>query len=168
MNRFGTLLTRHRNLFLLLLLLSTLLVSSIANRTRLERAASTVNIPVTEVVAQPDTSLERFRRQRDETARADRSALEALCAQENLDSRTREDAALRLTRLVDEQQKQTAMEGALINSSLSPCVAVVTGSSLTLVTQKQTLTGRDTALVMSLAQTHVGSSPEEIRIITAE
>lgn len=164
----GDILTKHRNLFLLMLLVITLLVSGIANRQRLEAASSTVEIPVTEVLAQPSSALEAYRMQRDEAALVDISALEALCAQANLDSRTREDAAQRLQAIIDSRQAQTALEGALLDSSLSPCVAVVSNGSVTIVTEKTSVTDKAAALVMTLAAAHAGASPENVRIITAE
>lgn len=168
MNQLGNLLTKHRNLILLLLLVVTLLVSGAANRERIEAASATVNIPVTKVSAKSVSALEAYRRTRDETALRDISALEALCSQENLDSRTREDAARRLQELTENRQAQSALEGALLSSSLSPCVAVVAGGSVTIVTEKSDVTDKDTALVMTLAAAHAGTLPENVRIITAE
>ncbi len=168
MTKLGEWLTRHRNLFLLMLLLITLLVSGMANRERLEAASATVDIPVTEVLSQPSSALETYRIQRDQATLADMAALDALCAQTNLDSRTREDAAAKLQSIIDSRQMQTALEGALLDSSLSPCVAVVSGGSVTIVTGKATVTEKDTALVLTLAAAHAGASPENVRIITAE
>lgn len=168
MKKLGDLLTRHRNLFLLLLLLSTLAVSSVANRERLEEASATVHIPVTSAVPGTVSRLESYRQARDETYQSDLTALEALCAQSDLDERTREDAAARMQVLIDCRQGQNALEGALLNSSLSPCVAVVAGGSVTIVTEKSAITQADSALVMTLAKAHVDVAPECVRIITAE
>lgn len=168
MNRLGNLLTKHRNLFLLLLLVMTLLVSSAANRERLAAASATVEIPITETSSKPVSALEAYRLTRDEAALNDISALEALCSQVNLDSRTREDAAQRLQEITGNRQAQTALEGALLNSSLYPCVAVVSGGSVTIVTEKSAVTDQDAALVMTLASAHAGVSPENVRIIAAE
>lgn len=161
----GDLLTKHRNLFLLILLGGTLIISGIAAQ---EQEAATVNIPVVETAAQPVDALEAFRIQRDRDALSDIAALEKLCAQENLDESLREDASNRLQSIIDSRQAQSALEGALLNSSLYPCVAVVTGGSVTIVTGKTTITDQDAALVMTLAAAHAGASPQDVRIITAE
>ena len=168
MKRLGDLLTRHRNLFLLLLLVCTLSVSSAANRERLEAASATVHIPVTEAVSGNLSRLERYRQARDTAYRNDLDALEALCAQPDLDERTREDAAARMQLLISCHEAQTALEGALLNSSLSPCAAVVAGGNVTIVTGKSAVTKADSALVLSLAKAHADAAPECVRIITAE
>lgn len=166
--KLGEQLTKHRNLFLLILLVATLIVSGIANRERLEAASTTVDIPVTEVSAKPSGALETYRQQRDADTKSDVAALEALCAQEQLDAQTREDAAVRLQSIIENRQTQSALEGALLNSSLYPCVAVVSGDSVTIVTEKSAVTDKDTALILTLAAAHANASPENIRIITAK
>lgn len=168
MIKWGDLLTRHRNVFLLLLLLTTLIVSGYANQEQLESASVTVSIPVTEASAASLSPLEAYRRQRDQETLSDITALEQLIAQPALDESTRQAAAERLQALIDKRQSQISLEGALTGSSLSPCVAVAEGGSLTIVTEKKTITQQDTALVLTLTAAHVGVSPENVRIITAE
>ena len=164
----GELLTKHRNLFLILLLAATLVVSAAANREKLATASATVNIPVTETAAQPATALERYQLQRAEEQNADTAALEALCSQTLLDKQTRENAAARLQSIIDCRQAESAIEGALSGSSLYPCVAVIAGDSLTLVTGKSAITDKDAILVMTLAKAHAGITPEHVRILPAE
>lgn len=168
MNRLGEWLTKRRNAFLLTLLIATLAVSGYANRQRLQDSVTTVSIPVTEVAAQPVSALEAYRQQRDQTALADIATLEKLCAQKTLDVTTREAAATQLQAIIDARQGQSALEGALAGSSLSPCVAVISNGSVTIVTGKTDVTEKDSALVMTLAAAHVGAAPENIRIITAK
>ena len=167
MSNIGEMLTRHRNLFLLALLITTLAVSGYASRQRLQERSATVDIPVTETVAQPQSALDRYRQQRDQEALSDIAALERLIAQATLDESTREAAAAQLQEIIDNRQAQSALEGALSGSSLYPCAAVVSGGSVTIVTQKSTVTDKDSALVMTLAAAHVGVAPENVRIITA-
>lgn len=168
MNHLGEWLTKHRNAFLLTLLIATLAVSGYTNRQRLKDSGTTVSIPVTEVAAQPISALEAYRRQRDQTALADLAALEKLCAQQTLDASTREAAAAQLQAMIADRQGQSALEGALAGSSLAPCVAVVSNGSVTIITEKVSITEKDSALVMTLAAAHVGAAPENIRIITAK
>ena len=166
MSRLCEILTRHHNLLLVLLLVITMIISSASNQNRVESAS--VEIPVTETFSEASNAMELYRRQRDKKTQENRSSLELLCAQGNLDLRTREDASAKLQSLVEYNQAQTAMEGALLNSSLYPCIAVVTENSVTIVTEKTAITERDSALVMSLAAIHTSASPDNIRIITAE
>lgn len=163
----GNWIHRHRNLLLLALLLTTMAVSYLVNQRQLAQEASAVTIPVTEVIAPTAAPIEQFRQERDAAAVRDMAALEALCAQENLDAQTRADAAAQLKRLIDVRQKQTALEGALLESGIAPCAAVVAEGSVTIVTEKATLTDGETALLLTMAQTHAGVEPSGVRVITA-
>ena len=165
MNKLGVFLTQHRNAFLLLLLVTTLVLSS---QTRQTAATATVDIPVTETAASPVSPLQAYRLQRDQEALADIASLEALIAQPLLEASTREDAADLLQQLITRRQAESAMEGALVSSSLFPCVAVIANDCLTIVTEKSDITSRDSALVLTLAAAHTGVTPENIRIITAQ
>ena len=168
MNQLGQWLTKHRNAFLLGLLTLTLVVSGYANQQRVTAASSTVSIPVMETATQPLSPLESCRQQRDQEALRDMAALETLINQPLLDEATREAAADQLAALVSNRQAQSALESALSGSSLHPCVAVVSNESVTIVTEKSAVTDKDSALVLTLAAAHVGTSPENVRIITAE
>lgn len=167
MRRLGDMLTRHRNIFLAALLGTTLILSGYANHERRQDSASAVDIPILEAAAQQLSPLEAYRYQRDQDALSDIDALEALIAQPTLDKSTREAAAAQLQEIIDNRQAQSGMEGALLNSSLSPCVVVVSGGSVTIVTEKTNVTDKDSALVLTLTAAHVGASPERVRIITA-
>lgn len=166
MNRLGEMLTKHRNTFLLMLLISTLLVSGY--HAKQQGASATVDIPVTATASQTLSPLESYRQQRNQDAISDINALEKLISQSTLDENTRDDAVRRLEEIITSRQAQSALEGALVGSSLSPCVAVVAGDSLTIVTEKGVITDKDSALVMTLAAAHAGIAPENVRIITAE
>lgn len=163
MNKLGVLLTRHRNAFLLTLLATTLALSSLAGQ---PSPPATVDIPVTEAAAAPVSALEAYRLQRDQDTLADIAALEELIAQPLLDASTRENAAGRLQEIIDCRQAQSALEGALVSSSLAPCVAVIAENCLTIVTEKADITSRDSALILTLAAAHASVKPENIRIIT--
>lgn len=168
MNKLGDLLTKHRNSFLLGLLIITLAVSGYASRQQATEASATVEIPVTEAAAQPLSPLETYRQQRDQEARSNIAALEKLIAQVNLDEATRDAAAQQLQQIIDNRQAQTALEGALIGSSLYPCAAVVSEGNVTIVTEKAAVTDKDSALVLTMAAAHAGASPENVRIISAK
>lgn len=166
--KLGELLTKHRNAFLLILLVATLIISGYVNQEEPQATSASVDIPVTEVAAQPVSALEAYRQQRDQEAKADIAALEKLISQTTLDASTREAAADQLQEIIDNRQGQSALEGALSGSSLYPCVAVISGGSVTIVTEKSAVTDKESALVMTLAAAHVGASPEKVRIITSK
>lgn len=167
-NNAGVFLTRHKNTLLLLLLVTTLLLGSTINRSRLEEGQTAVSIPVMKTNNAAATPLEAFRQSREEALLADMAALQALCDQEGLDTQTRSDAAQRLQRIVDQHQAQLAIEGALSTSSLAPCAAVVRTGSVTVVTEKQTITQQDSALVIAVAKEQAGVSSDGVQVITAQ
>lgn len=164
MNQF---LAKYRNYFLFVALLATLAVSYFAHQERLLRASATVSLPVEQVTASPSGKLEEFRLRRDESLQTDMAALQALCDQDNLDAQTREDAAAKLQALIDTRQAQLALEGALTQSGVYPCLAVISPGSVTIVTEKATLSDGESALVMTLAQAHAGVEPSGVRVMTA-
>lgn len=168
MKKAGEFLTRHRNLFLLALLLTTLCISSAANRQRLEEARETTALPVMKTESQPSAAVSAYIDERDAAHQRDVAALTALCAQDGLDAQTLQDAAERLMQLTANREAQQALEDALAGSSLAPCAAVVSGGSVTIVSSKADVTDEDAALVMTLAAAHAGVPPENVRIITAE
>ena len=163
----GNWIHKHRNLLLLALLLTTMAASYLVNQRQMAQDASTVTIPVTEVAAPTATPIEQYRQERDAAALTDMAALESLCAQESLDAQTRADAAAQLKRLIDARQTQTAPAGALLESGIAPFAAVVSEGSVTIVTEKATLTSGETALLLTMAQTHAGVEPSGVRVITA-
>ena len=158
---------KHRNALLLLCLLATLAASWFFTNQRLTEAAATVSLPVEQLSAPAATRLEEFRIRQEETFLADMATLQSLCSQENLSAATREDAARQLQRMVDNRQSQLALEGALSQSGVYPCVAVISQGSVTIVTGKSDLSSGESALVMTLAQAHTGVEPAGVRVMTA-
>lgn len=157
----------HRNLLLLTLLLTTMAVSYFANQRVQTQTTPTVSLPVVSTTAAPPSPMEEFRESRDSSALEDMASLEALVAQPELDAQTRADAAAQLQRIVDHRQKETALEGALTQSGVYPCVAVVDEGSVTIVTEKADLSDGETALVLTMAQVHAGVEPSGVRVVTA-
>lgn len=158
---------KHINALLLACLLITLAASWFFTNQRLTEAAATVSLPVEQVSVPTASRLEEFRARREETTLADIATLQTLCDQENLADATRQDAAAQLQRIVDTRQAQLALEGALVQSGVAPCVAVITEGSVTVVTEKPSISDGESALVMTLAQAHAGIAPSGVRVITA-
>ena len=158
---------KNLNPILIGVLLATMVISYAANQRRLSEATATVSLPVLSVTAPPGSALETYRRQREETALADMAALQALCGEESLDEDARAGAANQLQQLIARREQQSALEGALAQSGLSPCVAVITEGSVTIVTEREDVSAAESALVMTLAGAHAGVSPSGVRIITA-
>ena len=159
----------HLNKLLLGLLMLTLVASYLIQQKQLEARSASVSLPVT-VTSSPSASsaLEDYRARREETVLADMAALQSLVDQTDLDDQIRQDAAIRLQQLVDTREKQLALEGALATSGFSPCVAVVSEGSVTVVTEKTTLSSGESALLLTMAQSHTGVSGSGVRVITAE
>lgn len=164
----GDWMTRHKNLLLALLLLATMVASSLSNQERLAKEAATVSLPVVEPYAEPAGKIELFRQQRDAASLQDMAALQALVDQVGLDAQTRAEAAEQLRALVDAREKQLALEGALLESGIHPCVAVVSAGQVTIVTEKAALTDDETALLMTMAQLHAGAVPAQVSVITTD
>ena len=164
----GEWITRHKNLLLVLLLLATMVVSSLANQERLEQEASTVSLPVVEPYAEPAGKIELFRQQRDAASLRDMAALQSLIDQTQLDQQTRDEAAEQLRSLVDAREKQLALEGSLLQSGVYPCVAVVSAGQVTIVTEKSTLTEDETSLLMTMTQLHTGAQPAQVSVMTVD
>ena len=162
----GSLLHKHRNLLLITLLAITLAISSLSNqRTRLD-TAQTVSLPIVPSSVPDLSPIEQYKETRDAAALKDMAALETLVNQQDLDPQTRADAAAQLQRLVEQRQKQTALEGALTQSGVYPCAAVVEEGSVTIVTGKSNLSEGETALVLTMAQLHAAAMPSGVRVIT--
>ncbi|MGN0794871.1 MAG: SpoIIIAH-like family protein [Aristaeellaceae bacterium] len=163
---FGAFLTRHRNLLLIVVTASALAVSSAVNRRRLEGERTTTSLPVT--ATQSAGAVTVYAQERQDAYLADVTALQAVCSDASLESRTREAAAARLTQLVADREAAKALETALQGSSLSPCAAVVSGTQVTIVTQNADFTAEDAAMALLLAEAHAGAKPSEVRIITGD
>ena len=153
-------LTRHRSLFMVVLMTSALLVSSVVNQRRLEEDAQTVSLPVTSAVSV-------FQAEHADAYMTDVAALHAVSINGTLDTATREAAAQRLTQLTADREAEAALDRLLATSSLAPCAAVVSGGSVTIVTEKAAVTQEETALVLTLAAAHAGAAPESVHIMTA-
>lgn len=164
----GNWLHKHRNMLLITLLALTLTASCLANQHYMEEIAPTVSLPVMQTTQAPLSYIEQYRKERDASALKDMAALETLVNQADLDPQTRADAAAQLQRMVSQRQKQTALEGALVQSGVYPCAAVVEEGSVTIVTGKADLSDGETALVLTMAQLHAGVLPSGVRVITAD
>lgn len=163
----ATFLIRHKNALLTALLIITMVVSCLCYMNGREADSISVSIPVVNTAPLSSTPLEQFRRQRDDTTAADMAVLRDLCAQDALDDRTREDAALQLQRMIDRREKQLALEGALSQSGIAPCAAVVSEGCVTIVTEKDSLSSSENTLILTLCSAHAGVEPSGVRVITA-
>ena len=157
---------KYRNLLLLGLLVVMLAVSSQLNTNRISEESTAVALPVTySGSAAQQTPMEVYRQQRDETALQDMAALQALVDASEVDEQTREDAALRLQTLVSQREQQSALEGALLESGLWPCVAVVTPGSVTVVTGRESLSEEERTLLLTMVQAHTEVDAGGVRIV---
>ena len=165
MHALGSLLEKHRNTCLILLMAAAFVVG-LAQEQPATQAA--VSIPVSASVTPALNKLDAYRRERDQARAADLAVLERLADNPEADAQIRDAASAQLHVLIAARELQAAVEGALLNSSLSPCVAIVTDGSLTIVTGKSAPTERDMALVLEIARVHAGIAPENVRLITSD
>lgn len=132
----------------------------------LERPAQEgLSLPVLTAAQEETDAFERFRQQREEERKADRASLEKLLERDDLDAQTLEDAAAALQRLVTWNEEELALEGALTKSRISPCLAVRSEGMVTVVTQKDSLSEGESALLLTLCEAHTGVSPEGVKVI---
>lgn len=132
----------------------------------LERPAQEgLSLPVLTAAQEETDAFERFRQQREEERKADRASLEKLLERDDLDAQTLEDAAAALQRLVTWNEEELALEGALTKSRISPCLAVRSEGMVTVVTQKDSLSEGESALLLTLCEAHTGVSPKGVKVI---
>ena len=65
-------------------------------------------------------------------------------------------------------EEELALEGALTKSRLSPCVAVRSEGMVTVVTEKEGLSEGESALLLTLCETHCGVAPSGVKVLCAE
>ena len=106
-----------------------------------------------------------YQTRRDEERKTDRAALEKLLERNDLDTASRQDATATLARIVDWNEQELALEGALTKSRLSPCIAVRSEGMVTVVTDRAELSEGESALLLTLCETHCGVSPEGVKVI---
>ena len=168
MKTAGEFITRHRHLLLIALLTVTLLVSSDANRRRLEDEAVVTSIPVTQTADTASIAVATYVSERDAAYQQDIATLTALLSQDGIGERAQQDAADQLQAMIRRREARDAIEEILASTDLAPCAAVITGDAMTLVTAKSVPSAEDSALVLTLAAAHADIAPEKVHIITAE
>lgn len=131
------------------------------------QASAGMAMPILTPTAQAQSALERFRTEREQERKQDRASLEKLLDDEAVDAQIREDAAQTLARLVQWNQEELALEGALAKTRLTPCVAVRSEGMVTVVTEKETLSEGESALLLTLCEAHAGVPPEGVKVICA-
>lgn len=128
-------------------------------------AQQSIALPVLTTAQESVDAFESFRAKREEERKADRASLEKLLERDDLDAQTLEDAAAALQRLVTWNQEELALEGALAKSRISPCLAVRSEGMVTVVTEKESLSEGESALLLTLCEAHTGVSPEGVKVI---
>ena len=124
-----------------------------------------VSLPVLTTTQEVTDAFESFRAEREEERKADRASLEKLLERDDLDAQTLEDVAAALQRLVTWNEEELALEGALTKSRISPCLAVRSEGMVTVVTEKESLSEGERALLLTLCEAHTGVSPEGVKVI---
>ena len=131
-----------------------------------ESGQSTVSLPVLKQSAEELTPLEAWRGRKTTQRKEDMAALQALLDNKDADEAAKEDAAALLTRLVQWNEEETALEGALLNGGISPGAVIRSEGAVTIVTEKSALSDGERALLLTMAQTHTDVPPEGVRVET--
>ena len=78
------------------------------------------------------------------------------------------DVSEQLSAIVAAREAELAIEGALIGGGFSPCLAVVSPASVTVIVSRESLTRGEAALIMTLCESHTNQSLENIKIMTGD
>lgn len=127
-----------------------------------------ISLPAAAGTETTQDALKNYRARRDLERKNDRASLEKLLARTDIDTQTLDDAAKALARLVQWNEEELALEGALAKSRLSPCVAVRSEGMVTVVTEKEGLSEGESALLLTLCETHCGVAPSGVKVLCAE
>ena len=156
---------RRKNTLLFIVLLASMAVSCLVTIRRLEGESAPVSLPVT-FVAGHASDIDGLRQEVMTKEDADLAALREISRNELLDAATRESAAAQLSAMVARRESQAALEAALSSTPLAPCTVILTEGSMTVVTAKENISQAESAMVVTLADTHAGVEPSGVRIIT--
>lgn len=166
---------KHRSLIFLSILLVTLAGSYLWNQYQMQ-STRMVSLPLsrtdtTAAVPTPTltkTPLAAYQEKREAARAEDMAALTALAANTAVDQAARDQAQEELREVIRCRESELAIEGALIGAGFSPCAAVVQKGAVTVLIGKKELTQAEANVILALAATHSGESPENIRIMAGE
>lgn len=105
----------------------------------------------------------------DDRARAcerDREALRAIADDEALPDETREEAAKRLTDLVERRQRELALNDLIAALGYAPCLTLEQNGSVTVLLAQDAITEDDSAALLALCLAHMPVARENVRIMT--
>lgn len=166
------LLKEHKSTILLVVLLLTLAGSYLFNQYQME-ATRTVDLPVTLVEGEDaastaivnKTPLAAYQQKREAARQEDMAALQTLAANIEVDQSARDQAQGELMEVIRCRECELAIEGALSGAGFAPCVAVVQRGAVTVLVEKKELTQDEATTILTLAATHSGEAPENIRVM---
>ena len=167
------LLKEHKSTILLVVLLLTLAGSYLWNQYQMD-ATRTVDLPVTRMEGEEDTAstalvnktpLAAYQQKREQTRQQDIAALQTLAANDAVDQSARDQAQGELMEVIRCSESELAIEGALSGAGFAPCVAVVQRGAVTVLVEKKELTQDEATTILTLAATHSGEAPENIRVM---
>lgn len=122
--------------------------------------------PETTPVITPAPSAGNERSAREAAYDKDMEALKELIGRESADQAVRDQAALQLSRMVENHQTELAIEEALIQAGFSPCLVVMQNDALTVNLIGAELSGTDGVTILSICTAHSDVAVENIRIMT--
>ncbi len=137
-------------------------------------AESTLRIPVTNVPAgvtlspAPISSVQAYREKREQTRDEDLKTLQGILDSGAGNAAFLADVAAQLSQITRQREEELAIEGVLIGSGFSPCLAVVAPGSVTVIVTRETLTRGEAALIMTLCEKNTQEALDNIKIMTGD
>lgn len=159
-------------ILVLVLMLVLLFATYMLSKSRVEQTA--LNLPVKTVSTDlqlPKTSLselETYQAKREQTRQEDIQTLQRLLDGNAGTTAFLADVSAQLSAIVSAREAELAIEGALLGGGFSPCLAVVTPTSVTVIVSRESLTRGEAALIMTLCESHTNQSLENIKIMTGD
>ncbi len=117
---------------------------------------------------QPQPTAQGRRTLREEAYDKDMASLKALTENQGVNADIREDAAKRIEQMVAGHQTELAIDEALRGAGFAPSLTLLENGALTVMVEAQTLTGTQSATILSLCASHTDVGVENIRIMTGE
>jgi hypothetical protein len=164
---------KKRTLLLLLLLVCAFLAAGVLLNS-LSKGQSALLIPVEKAAAKvslspaPISSLQAYRDRREQTRSEDVQTLQGILDSGSANASLLADVTLQLSQITKAREQELAIEGVLLGSGFSPCLAVVAPGSVTVILGRESLSRGEAALVMTLCESHTDEPLDNIKIMTSD
>lgn len=142
---------------------TTAKVSSDMTRIELENSWSVQTSSESEVT--PMDTLQQFKTERAQLRQMQKSQLNDIIYAAESDAGLIQSAQNQLLEILEAERMELAVEGILQIRGFSRTVATISGESISLLVETETLTPQETAIILDLIATETGISPGNVKII---